>query len=509
MKLKTIITLFLFIGFSINNYSQSTIEETTLSKIRNEGFNNSKALSMVSTLTDVYGQRLTGTREYYKAAQWISNEMKNIGLQNVRFENYCSDCRGWDLKTFNVEMVAPNYMGISAYPLTMSRSTNGIVSGEVISIESYADLNTIRKEFSGKLKGKIILLGKEPKKKSLLDTVEFRYSKEQLKKKEQQLSAKVKTTPLPALFKGWETSDKRDEKFLQFLDEEGALALLTTRSMYLGVLHPGGTYYYKNGDLKIVPYFAIMPEHFGRLYRMIKLNVTPTIRINLETEFYDEPENNVNIIGEIPGNDARLKSESILIGAHFDSWHSGTGATDNGANSIVLVEALRILKQIGYQPKRTIKMGLWGGEEQAFLGSAAYAKKHFGALNQKPNAASRKVSAYLNLDNGAGAIRGIYLQNNELARPIFEKVFNPISAITTGAITIENTLSTDHETFDYYQIPSFQFIQDELAYNTSTHHTNLDLFEYVKEDDIKKNAVILAWTIYTLDNLEGKVTRKK
>lgn len=509
MKLKTISTLLLFIGFTINSYSQLKDEENTLSEIRNEGFNNSEVMNMLSQFTDIYGQRLTGTREYYKAANWISDEMKKIGLQNVHFENYCSDCRGWNIKTFNVEMIAPNYMSISAYPSAMTKSTNGIVSGEIISIENSTDLSKVRKEFSGKLKGKIILLGRAPKKKSLLDTIEFRYSKKQLKQKEQQLTAKVEITPLPELFKKWEIEDKGEENFLKFLDAEGALAILTTRPMYLGVLHPKEMYYFRNGDLKPLPYFSIMPEHFGRLYRMTKLNTTPIIRLNLETEFYNEPKNNVNIIGEIPGNDAKLKSESILLGAHFDSWHSGTGATDNGANSIVLVEALRILKQIDYQPKRTIRIGLWGGEEQAFLGSASYAKRHFGALNEKPNPSSKKVSAYLNLDNGAGAIRGIYLQNNEFARPIFEKVFEPISSLTTGAITIENTLSTDHETFNFYKIPSFQFIQDELSYDTSTHHTNLDLLEYVNEDDIKKNAVILAWTIYSLDNMKEKIPRKK
>ena len=219
--------------------------------------------------------------------------------------------------------------------------------------------------------------------------------------------------------------------------------------MYLGVLHPDGTYYYRNDDIKPLPYFTIMPEHFGRLFRLLKLNITPTIRLNLDTEFYLEPENNVNIIGEIPSNDAQLKSESILIGAHFDSWHWGTGATDNGVNCTVLVEALRILKTIGYSHKRTIKIGLWGGEEQAFLGSAAYASQHFGQLDEKPNAESTKVSAYLNLDNGAGAIRGVYLQNNEFARPVFDNIFSFIPNITDGAVTIENTLSTDHETFDY------------------------------------------------------------
>ncbi len=508
MKLKTSIALCLFIGFSINSSSQLTAEENTLSEIRSEGFNNSEALNMLSQLTDIYGQRLTGTREYYKAANWMSTEMKKIGLENVRFENYCSDCRGWNIKTFKVEMVAPNYMNISAYPLAMTKSTDGIVSGEIIHIESFKDMNKVQKDFSGRLEGKVILLGKTPKKKSLLDTIESRYSDTQLKQMEQKVTAKVKTTPLPELFEKWEIDDKSSEAFLRFVEAEGALGILTTRPMYLGVLHPDGTYYFREDDLKPLPYFTIMPEHFGRLYRMIKLKATPTIRLNLQTEFYSEPENNVNIIGEIPGNDSQLKSESILLGAHFDSWHSGTGATDNGANCIVLVEALRILKQIGYQPKRTIKIGLWGGEEQAFLGSAAYAKAHFGALNEKPNSASKKTVTYLNLDNGAGLIRGVYLQNNELARPVFKKIFEPISNISQGAITVENTLSTDHETFDYYNIPSFQFIQDKLAYNTATHHTNLDFMEYVHENDIMKNAVILAWTIYTLDTMKGKIPRK-
>ena len=508
MKPKTTITLLLFLGFFINSYSQLTDAEKTLSEIRNEGFKNSEAMKMLSQLTDIYGQRLTGSREYFKAANWVSDEMKKVGLQNVRFENYCSDCRGWSLKSFNVEMTAPNYMQISAYPSVMSKSTDGIVSGEIISIENFSDMTTLKKEWSGKLKGKIILLGKEPQKKSLLDTIEFRYSDKKLKQLEQQVIAKVKTIPLPELLEKWEVEDRSNESYLKFMEEEGALAILDAQSAYLGILHPEEMYYYRDNHIKPLPYFTIKSEHFGRLYRMAKLSTTATVRINLETEFYSEPKNNVNIIGEIEGNDAKLKSESILLGAHFDSWHAATGATDNGANCIVLIEALRILKQVGYAPKRTIKIGLWGGEEQAYLGSVAYAKKHFGALDEKPNTASKKVSAYLNLDNGAGLINGIYLQNNELARPIFEKIFDPISNISEGALHIDNTISTDHETFDYYNIPSFQFLQDDLAYRTVTHHTNLDFLEYVHEDDTMKNAVILAWTIYTLDNMKEKIPRK-
>ncbi|HLV37925.1 M28 family peptidase [Xanthomarina sp.] len=508
MKLKFSLICLLFIGFLFNGHSQSVSTDVMLEKIKTEGFENSQAMSMLGELTDVYGQRLTGSNEYLAAATWMSDKMTSLGLQNVHFESYCDDCRGWSLESFHVEMVSPNYMQISAYPLAMSKSTEGLVTGEVVHIKGYKHLDSLKLQFSGKLKDKIILLGPIPTKKSLTDTLFQRYNDEDLNKMAKQASAEEEQTPLPELFESWETSDVREEGFLKFIEAEGALAVLTSRSMYLGVLHPDGTYFYKNGQLKPLPYFTIMPEHFGRLARMIALDVTPKIRLNLETSFYSKPENNVNIIAELTGTDKKLKSETILVGAHFDSWHSGTGATDNGANSIVLVEALRILKNIGYKPKRTIKIGLWGGEEQAFLGSAAFAKKHYGRLDEKPNLESTKVSVYLNLDNGAGAIRGLYLQNNAFAKPVLKEVFSSIPDVTEGVLTIENTLSTDHETFDHYNIPSFQFIQDPLDYYSVTHHTQLDLLEYVPEQDVIKNAVIMAWTIYSLSENKEKVPRK-
>ena len=507
MKLNRIFLITLLAGVCFNAFAQNSNDNNILAKIRAEGFVNSQAMSMLSELTDVYGQRLTGSREYFAAAKWVSGKMKALGLQNVHFENYCDNCRGWSMKTFNVEMTAPNFMHINAYPLAMTKSTNGSVEGELVHIKSFRNMENVKEQFSGKLNGKIILLGSEPTKKKLTGDVLKRFSDTELDKMEDKIAPKSKITPLPELFKSWETSDVYDQEFLEFVESEGALAVLTTRSMLLGVLHPDGTYYYQNDALKPLPYFTIMSEHFGRLARMLNQDVLPKIKINLETEFYNEPENNVNIIGEITGTDSKLKSETILIGAHFDSWHAGTGATDNGANSIVLVEALRILKEIGYQPKRTLRMGLWGGEEQAFLGSAAYAKTHFGALTEKPNNASKKISAYLNLDNGAGAIRGVFLQSNELARPVFGSIFNDIPNLTEGTITVENTFSTDHETFHHYNIPSFQFIQDGLTYDNVNHHTQLDVLEYVPEEDIMKNAVILAWTIYKLSEKEDMVPR--
>lgn len=492
----------------INGNSQSPVADMRLEKIRNEGLQHSEAKNMLMEFTDVYGQRLTGSREYLAAAKWAAAKMKAMGLDNVHFENFCKDCRGWSVKSFNVEMIAPNYMHIVAYPMAMTKSTAGIAEGELISVESFKDMKAVKENFSGKLKGKIILLGAEPRQRSLTDTTFKRYNEDELKNKNEQLSPSIKQTPLPELLDSWKVSDHTDDEFIAFVEKEGALAVLRTQGALYGVLHVQGTYNYLEKDPKALPYFSIIPEQFGRLYRMLKQHVIPRIRLDLQTTFYLEPENNVNIVGEIQGSDPTLKSEVIMVGGHFDSWHSATGATDNGVSCIVLMEALRILKQSGIAPKRTIRICLWGGEEQAFIGSVAYAVDHFGQLKEKPNNDSKKVSAYLNLDNGAGAIRGIYLQGNEFARPVFKEIFSHISSLGTGTLTIENTLSTDHETFDHYNIPSFQFIQDPLNYETVTHHSHLDLPEYVPETDIKKNAVILAWTINKIAVMDSMVPRK-
>ncbi|MDB4292202.1 M20/M25/M40 family metallo-hydrolase [Maribacter sp.] len=509
--MKKIVLLLLGVAQSFTVSAQQNTSEAQLASIRKEGLANSKAYEMLSELTDVYGQRLTGSREYLEAAKWMSSKMKNLGLQEVHFENYCDNCRGWSIKSFNVEMVAPNYMQILAYPLAMAESTPGAVEGEIIHINSIYDYETVKKEYAGKLKGKIILAGKVPKKKRLTDTILDRYTAIELDKMEKQLTAQEEVTPLPDLIKSWETSDRWDQQFLEFAKEEGALAIFAARrgqSEVPGLLHTDGTYYYLENDIRPLPYFAIAPEHFGRIVRAMKYEAKPRLKLNLETEFYLEPENNVNIIAELKGSDPKLKSEVILIGGHFDSWHPSSGATDNAASAVVMVEAMRILKATGLSPKRTIRIGLWGGEEQAFLGSVAYARQHFGTLTEKPNSNSKKVSVYLNLDNGAGAIRGIYLQDNELARPVFEEVFDAIPLLTEGALTIENTLSTDHETFDHYNIPAFQFIQDKLTYSTVTHHTNMDFIEFVPEEDLMKNAVIMAWTIYSLGQMDNPVPRK-
>ena len=508
MKMKIIFITALFSFIFINSYAQSSSDDSTLSKIKNIGYQQSKVKQMTYEMADVYGQRLTGSREYLAAAKWAKTKMKEAGLTNVHFENYCSNCRGWNVKNFNVELQFPNYMHIVAYPLAWTKSTKGIVEGDVLNIESFADINLLKQQYAGKLKGKIILLGKEPIHKSLPDTIFQRFTKAQLEDMQNRLAPQNKAIPIPKQIEIYQGEYFEDNAFLQFAENEGALAVFKTSSSVAGIVNVGGTYYYKENDPKPLPYFIIMPEHAGRLIRLLKQNVTPRLKLNLETIFYNEPDNNVNVIGEIAGSDPKLKSEVVLIGGHFDSWHTATGATDNGGNCMVLLEALRILKESGIAPKRTIRLAFWGGEEQDFNGSVTYATKHYGDFNSKPNSESVKVTAYLNLDNGMGAIRGIYLQGNEFARPVFEEIFRRFSFTQQNYVTIENTLSTDHEIFDYYNIPSFQFIQDPLDYDLVTHHKLLDLPEYAPEPDMMKNAVLLAWTIYSLASSEKIVPRK-
>lgn len=482
--------------------------DTKVLHIKNEGIHNSEVKAMLAELTDVYGHRLTGSREYLKAATWMASKMKEIGLENIQLEPYCKSCRGWSVHGFNVEMTSPNYMNIIAYPLAMTKRTEGVLEGEVIQIKNWWKIADVKKQFKGKLKNKIVLMGHQKKPADLTKSLHKRYKTHELQKLAEKIAPENKTKPLPDLLKEWTISDRDDQEFLSFIESEGALAVLTTNESPPGLLRVEKTFYFLNNDYRPLPFFSIIPEHFGRLARLLKRGIVPKIKFHLDTEFYEEPQNNVNIIAEITGSDPELKSEEILIGGHFDSWHASTGATDNAANVVVLTEALRILKALRLRPKRTIKIGLWGGEEQAFYGSVDYSKKHFGPLD-RPNKTSKNVSAYLNLDNGAGAIRGIYLQENEFARPIFQDIFKDITLLSDGILTIENQLSTDHIVFDHYNIPSFQFIQDDIAFSSMTLHTNMDVFEYVPIEDLLKNATILAWTVYTLANLDQKVPRKK
>jgi hypothetical protein len=511
---KFLIAAYLLVGFSVT--SQTTSQ--ALSKINTEGFQKSQVMRLVSDLSDVYGPRLTGTNQYYTAAEWAKQTMENWGVDKVYFENYCNDCMGWEVKSFNIEMIEPAYMKIQAYPYAWTEGSNGVQTGDLIWIENYSDLEQVKKQWGGKLQGKTILMGSTPEQNMLFDPLSSRFTEEQIESAEKSILP-VEATPLgpsigdidiignlDALFASFM---RKDDAFFAFLKAEGAISMLGTTPFFPGVIHPSGTYNYKESDEKPIPYFAISPENFGKLKRLTERGITPEIKFHLDSELYLKPENNVNIIGEITGSDPKLKNEVVMIGAHFDSWHPASGATDNGAGSAVMMEVMRIIKATGLKPKRTIRIALWGGEEQGYLGSMAYAENHFGKVKETTwKKEVENISAYINMDNGAGQMRGIYLQGNEAVKPIFESMLKPYDYLDVNNLTIQNTNFTDHDVFDYYKVPGFQIIQDPLNYSTVTHHTNLDDLEYVPQRDMMINATVIAALVYQIAERESRLPRE-
>lgn len=511
---KILITAFLFVGYATIAQTKSQ----ALAKINTEGFQKSQVMSLISDLSDVYGPRLTGTNQYYAAAEWAKKTMENWGVDKVYFENYCDDCMGWEVKSFNVEMTEPAYMKIQAYPYAWTEPSNGVQIGNLIWIQSHTDLEKVKKRWSGKLQGKTILIGSAPEQNMLFEALSTRFTEDQIEEAEKSI------VPVPNNPLGSSAGDmdlvkdldvifnmmlKKDDDFFQFLKAEGALSMLGTTPFFPGVIHPSGTYNFRESDEKPIPYFAISPENFGKLKRLIDREMIPKIKFHLDSELYLKPENNVNIIAEITGSDPKLKDEVVMIGAHFDSWHPASGATDNGAGSAVMMEVMRIIKATGLKPKRTIRIALWGGEEQVFLGSLAYAEKHYGKVNETMRKKEvEKISAYINMDNGAGQMRGVYLQGNEGVRPIFEEMLAPYAHLDVNNLTIQNTDFTDHDVFDYYKIPGFQIIQDKLNYSTVTHHTNLDVLEYVPKRDMMINATVIAALVYQIAENDSRLPRE-
>jgi carboxypeptidase Q len=456
----------------ISTHSLGQKDEVLL-KIHHEAETNSQVMKTVSYLSDVYGSRLMGTPNYYSAVQWAEKQLKNWGIEKTYLQSFDKGHRGWEVKHFQMEMIEPTYSHIIAYPLAYTASTAGIQTGEVIYVSNFDTLYSL----AGRIKNKIILLGSFYE---AVKNIDYALSK----RLPDETLENAKNNPDPndviigyhsrrstsQVFSYQNLMRKQKEKFFNFCKQQKVLAIIEPSDFPYGILHADGNRavpsYMQKQDITPVASFVIANEHFGRLLRLINLGYKPQIRLNLEVVFYKEPKYNVNLIAEIKGTDPKLKDEIIIIGAHLDSWHSGTGAVDNAAGCATMMEALRILKTTGVQPKRTIRLALWGGEEQIFAGSSAYIEQNVGDLtNAEPKGEKSKISAYFNLDNGAGKIRGIYLMANEDVKPIFEEYLKPFES--NNILTLQNANQTDHELFDFQNIPAFQFIQDPLDYMTA------------------------------------------
>lgn len=491
------------------------VDAAAVTKIRDEAFNRSQVMTLMSYLTDVHGPRLTGSPIARRAADYTMTQLKGWGMSNVHLENFPFG-RGWTNDKFYAQVTAPVPFAVIGYPQAWTPGTNGLIKSEIVYVR--IDNESDFAKYKGRLAGKIVVLAP-------MRAVDPRYTPLATRRSDDDL-ARMAAAPMPTpAATGPRQSGPRtaaDSAALAQLQAQQAIAV--RRRSFIedekvgAILEPGrgdgGTVFTPNGTSRdpktpaLTPVITVAIEHYGRILRTLEKNVPLSMELDVKNTYYDADLTSFNIIAEIPGTDPKLKDEVVMLGAHFDSWHAGTGATDNAAGSAAMLEAVRILKASGLKPKRTIRIALWTGEEQGIIGSRAYVRDHFGTRDSARAEAS-KLSAYFNLDNGTGAIRGVYEQGNAAAAPIFAAWMKPFEDKGVKTVTLANTGGTDHLSFDGVGLPGFQFIQDEVEYGTRTHHSNMDTYERIQEADMKLNSAVIASFVYHAANRANLFPRKQ
>jgi hypothetical protein len=480
--------------------SQEPLDLDAVYRIKEEGLQRSQVMDTMSYLTDVHGPRLTGSPNIKAAADWTVRRLKDWGIPNGRLEPWGPFGRGWTNDGFYAHAIAPQAYAIIGYPRAWTPGTNGRVTGKAVIaiVESEKDLEAHR----GTLGGKFVLTSPMREVKAWFDPPGRRFTDQQLAEMSRQPDPRVRQ-------RGQQGRGQQDFQRTRnaFFVSEGVLALLEPGRGDGGTVFVGGGGSRNAQDPPVAPQVALAVEHYGRIYRTLEKKIPVTLEMEIRNTFHDADLNAFNVVAELAGTDK--SSELVMLGAHFDSWHSGTGATDNAAGSAVMLEALRILKATGVKLRRTVRLALWTGEEQGLLGSRAYVKEHFGdreTMQLRPGHA--KLSGYFNVDNGTGRIRGVYLQGNEAVAPVFQRWMEPFRNIGMTTLAIRNTGGTDHLSYDAVGLPGFQFIQDEVEYGSRTHHSNMDVYERIQEADMMQNAVIVASFVYHAANREEPLPRK-
>lgn len=563
-----------------------------VTRIKDEGMNRSQVMQTLSYLSDVIGPRLTASPNAKRANEWTRDRLTSWGLQNGHLEAWGPFGRGWTLKHFSAQIVEPQDIPLIAYPKAWSPGIKvmppaeavapvkgkkkmtapapapqpgSVVTADVIYLDARteADLD----KYKGQLKGKIVLLSPAVEVKAIFDAPGTRRDEKNL------LALANANPPGPGggfgggggrgAGGGNMTPQERQQQLFQqtvftskrmnMLVDEGAAVVVDVSPRGTGGTIfvqsataaqpvpksveemrtlPRVSVYDSKNEAKMVPQITVAVEQYNRMMRMLQLGEKVKMTVDLQVEYQDQDNMGYNTVAEIPGSD--LKDEVVMLGGHMDSWHSGTGATDNGAGVAVAMEAVRILQTLGLKPRRTIRIALWTGEEQGLLGSRAYVAQHFGKLEGGPGGGGggggfgfggggganatpaklttlpeyEKFSGYFNLDNGTGKIRGVYLQGNKGVRELFSQWLMPFRDLGASTITISNTGGTDHQSFDGIGLPGFQFIQDEIEYDTRTHHSNQDVFDRIQGDDMKQAATIMAAFVYATAMRDEKLPRK-
>ncbi|MCB0638535.1 MAG: M28 family peptidase [Lewinella sp.] len=513
--MKKLLLLLLPLVLALPVLAQEPVDEEVNAVIRKHGLEQSQVMETAGWICDVYGPRLTGSPMLDQATEWAVGQLKAWGLQNVHLEEWGPFGRGWEMDQFAMHATAPSYWPVIAYPKAWSPSTDGVVSGEVVYLQATTEEDLER--YRGQLAGKFVLLDTIRNVDEPFDPLASRYEAEDLL----EMANAPEPTPRPR------NSRRNLDRFAfnnamwAFLTEEKPLAVLD-RS-YKGDL---GTVFVSRAiagegrpweeTAQVVPQATLSVEHYNRLLRLLDMGITPALSMELRASYTNPDGMEHNIIAEIPGTD--LKDEIVMFGAHFDSWHAATGATDNGAGSSVMMEVARILmetiKETGIQPRRTLRIALWTGEEQGLYGSRNYVGQHFANVapgtytpqSLKPE--QETISAYYNLDNGTGKVRGVYLQGNAAVRPIFRAWLDAFKDLDATTLTLDNTGGTDHLAFDAVGIPGFQFIQDPMAYFSRTHHSNMDNWDHLSAEDLEQAATIIASFVWHTAQREEMLPRK-
>ncbi|MGH7176343.1 MAG: M20/M25/M40 family metallo-hydrolase, partial [Tepidisphaeraceae bacterium] len=571
-----------------------------IAQIRDEGMNHSKVMETLDSLCNTIGPRLTGSPGGQRASLWTRDTLASWGLSNAHVEAWGPFGRGWEVKRFFVQIVQPTTIVLNGYPKAWSPGFDRPFEASVVFVDAQkeSDLD----QYKGKLKGRIVLMGAARAVEARFEPLASRMSDAELlrlasadqgsfammgqarsqtaSERRAQFAASggqgeslmSRANPASQPASRPTTRPRRgfnafSSRLLSFVADEGAILIVTPSTQ-----GDGGTFFVSSASIPGDPGFGAGPatrpttgpstgpttrprvwskdapripaqmtlavEDYNRLVRMLKRGESLKMAVDLVVTFKTDDEMAYNTVAEIPGTD--LKDEIVMVGAHLDSWHSGTGATDNGAGAAAAMEAVRIIKALNLKPRRTIRVGLWTGEEQGLLGSAAYVKKHFGhdpdartrnrrqevadpanpenaPANQPTTRPARRIvkeadferfSVYFNLDNGTGKIRGIYAQSNDAALPIFREWLIPFADLGATTVTISNTGGTDHQSFDGIGLPGFQFIQDPIEYNSRTHHSNEDVYDRIQPEDMKQAGTIMAAFLWNAANMEERFPRK-
>ncbi|HEY6489132.1 MAG: M20/M25/M40 family metallo-hydrolase [Terracidiphilus sp.] len=508
--------------------------------IRDEGLNRSHVMEFATALADGIGPRLTASPNAMKANEWVRDTLTKIGLENAHLEDWGEFGLGWQQLNTWARLVVPDTAVLIVQATPWSPSTSGPVTGDVVfvNIQNEGDID----KFKGKLTGKVVLFGPmrdvPPVDKALFE----RYSDKDLDDLAGfpvSANAGPMSAALQARMRARSERYRLLDKVAQFFANEKVAAVIEPSRDGANGGGSGGTLFDDNGatlgrtpyvvEHRVkIPVVVAAIESYGRLYRLTQAHAPARVEIDVETKFTGDHEHGYNTIAEIPGTDPKLKDQVVMLGGHLDSWIAGTGATDNGAGTIVAMEAVRILKALKVKPRRTIRIALWTGEEQGLFGSKGYVKEHFGfaplstapdqlelpeflrratgPLAIKPD--QKLISGYFNVDNGSGRIRGVYLQGNAAIAPIFAQWIAPLKDLGVTALTMRNTGGTDHLSFDAVGIPGFQFIQDELDYESRSHHSNQDVYERLQPEDLKQIATVEAIFVYNAAQRDQMLPRK-